>query len=62
VTQAGDTIRVFVDDLLITTVTDRERPYTSGRIGLYTEDAEVYFDNASLGTSGPAPSGRGRKR
>ena len=62
VAQAGDTIRVFVNDLLITTVTDQERPYTSGRIGLYTEDAEVYFDNVSLGTSGPAAPGKGKKK
>jgi len=43
-------------------VTDRERPYTSGRIGLYTEDTEVYFDNVSLGTSGPAAPGKGKKK
>ena len=62
VSQAGDTIRLFVDDLLIATVTDRERPYTSGRIGLYTEDAQVYFDNVSLGGSGPAPPGKGKRK
>lgn len=62
VTQEGETIQVFVDDLLITTFTDRERPYSSGRIALYSEDAEVYFDNVSLRTSGSAPPGKGRKK
>jgi hypothetical protein len=48
VAQTGDTIKVFVNDLLIAIVTDRERPYSSGRVGLYSEDAEVFFDNVSL--------------
>jgi hypothetical protein len=60
VSQAGQTIRVFVNDLLIVSVDDRERPYTSGRIGLYSEDAEVYFDNVSLTT--PDKPGKGRKK
>jgi Domain of Unknown Function (DUF1080) len=58
VVQSGQTIQVFVNDLLITTFTDRERPYSSGRVGLYSEDAEVYFDNVSVITGGKAKKGR----
>jgi hypothetical protein len=50
---------VSVDDRLLATVIDTERPYTAGRIGLYTEDAEVYFDDVAL-TSGSKP-GKGKK-
>jgi hypothetical protein len=50
--QTGSTIEVFANDLLIATVTDGERPYSSGRLALYSEDAEVYFDNVALTTSG----------
>ncbi len=57
VAQSGQTIQVFVNDLLITTFTDQERPYSFGRIGLYSEDAEVYFDNVST-TTGGKPSKR----
>jgi hypothetical protein len=66
VAQVGQTIQVFVNDLLIATVTDQERPYFSGRLGLYTEDAEAYFDNVSINASGtvvsPPPHGKGRKK
>jgi Domain of Unknown Function (DUF1080) len=40
-----NTIIVWVDGRRLATVTDRERPYSGGRVGLYTEDAEVQFDN-----------------
>src|SRR5690349_13663877 len=42
-----NTITVYGDGILITTFTDTERPYTSGRIGLYDEDAHVQFQNIS---------------
>ena len=45
---AQNTITAYVDNQMITTVTDTERPYTSGRIGLYTEDAHVQFENVSV--------------
>ena len=50
VVQSGGTIQLFVNDLLITTVVDNDSPYTGGRIGLYTEDAESYFDNVVITT------------
>jgi 3-keto-disaccharide hydrolase len=59
VTQSGDTIKVSVNDLPITTFSDRERPYSSGRIGMYNEDAETYFDNISISTSA---AGKGKKK
>lgn len=42
------TITVYVDGVLITTFKDEESPYSSGRIGLYNEDAHVHFDDASV--------------
>jgi Ca2+-binding RTX toxin-like protein len=47
VTQVGATISVSVDGQPIVTFADQERPYTSGRLGIYTEDARVFFDNVS---------------
>ena len=58
IAQSGQTIQVSVNDVLITTFTDRERTYTSGRVGLYSEDAEVYFDNVSVTTAARAKKGR----
>jgi len=48
IVQTGATMQVYVNNLLITTFTDTESPYTSGRVALYTEDAESYFDNVSV--------------
>lgn len=48
--QIGGTIQVTVDGRALTTFTDVERPYTSGRVGLYSEDAEAYFDEVSIAT------------
>ena len=56
--QSGNTMKVLVDDLPVTTFTDRERPYSSGHIGMYTEDAETYFEDISMIT-GP---GKGKKK
>jgi hypothetical protein len=43
-----NTLKVYVNGQLITTFTDTERPYTSGKIGLYNEDAHVGFDNVNV--------------
>lgn len=57
VVQSGGTIQLFVNDLPIATAVDTDTPYTGGMIGLYTEDAETYFDNVMI-TSGS----KGKKR
>jgi hypothetical protein len=44
-------ITVNVDNRPITTFTDTQNPYTSGRIGLYTEDAHVQFENVSAAST-----------
>ena len=59
VVQTGATIQVLVDDRVVTTFTDEERPYSSGQVGLYSEDAEVHFDNVAVGTP---VTPRGRKK
>lgn len=48
VTQSGATMTVAVDGTQLGTVTDTERPYTEGAIGLYTEDARVRFSGLSV--------------
>lgn len=45
--QDGNVISVWLDGALLTTFTDNERPYLSGKVGFYTEDARVAFDNVS---------------
>jgi hypothetical protein len=45
VRQVGNKISVWANGTFLTTYKDVERPYRSGRIGLYTEDAHVYFDS-----------------
>lgn len=45
VRQQGSRITVWANGRLLTTFVDRERPYGSGRVGLYSEDARVTFDN-----------------
>jgi hypothetical protein len=37
------TLSVLIDGVPLTTFTDRERPYSSGLVGFYSEDAAVYF-------------------
>lgn len=45
VRQEGGVIEISVDGKPLLRFVDRERPYLSGRIGLYTEDAAVAFDD-----------------
>jgi hypothetical protein len=45
VRQVGNSITVWANGKLLATFTDNERPYSKGSVGLYTEDAQVYFDN-----------------
>ena len=48
VTQVGATMTVTVNGEVLTEVTDTERPYTSGAVGLYNEDAKTYFDDVRV--------------
>jgi hypothetical protein len=50
VVQTDNEIEAYVDGVHIATLEDTERPYLGGRIGVYTEDADVYFDSISLDT------------
>lgn len=47
VKHVGTTFSIWIDGTLVTTFTDTERPYTGGTVGLYTEDADVHFNNFS---------------
>jgi hypothetical protein len=59
--QSGGTIQVTVDGKALTSFTDVERPYTSGRVGLYSEDAEAFFDDVSIATP-DKPRGKKKPR
>ena len=41
-------ISAYVNGNLITSFTDTDNPYSSGKVGLYNEDAYVRFDNVSI--------------
>lgn len=56
ITQTGSTIEVSVNGRRLAQLTDGERPYAAGQIGLYTEDAEAWFDDVAL-TTGKARGG-----
>lgn len=40
----GKTLTVTIGGTRVASFTDNERPYTSGKVGFYTEDADVTFD------------------
>lgn len=48
ITQVANTMSVYVDGVLIKSFTDNERPYTSGKIGVYSEDAYIYAQSVSV--------------
>ncbi|MCK9186413.1 S-layer homology domain-containing protein [Candidatus Gracilibacteria bacterium] len=45
---ASNKITVWVNGSQITSFTDTERPYSSGNIGFYTEDAHIHVDNVNV--------------
>ncbi|MBH2019146.1 MAG: hypothetical protein I8H91_06210 [Burkholderiales bacterium] len=45
--QATATMTVKVNGAVLTTFTDTERPYTSGKVGFYAEDSEVELDGVA---------------
>jgi hypothetical protein len=47
IVQVGSTMTVYANGAKLASFTDNERPYTSGAIGMYTEDAQVTFSNVS---------------
>ena len=49
VTQRGDGMEVDVDGRPLVRFTDRQDPYRSGQVGLYTEDASVTFQPLTVG-------------
>ncbi len=48
VLQAGDHITVWVNGARLVSVTDGQRPYLRGSLGLYTEDAQVQFGHVRV--------------
>jgi hypothetical protein len=46
--QEGNAIDVTVDGQHLTHFVDNERPYTGGSVGMYCEDARVFFDDLSV--------------
>lgn len=45
--QATGTMTVKANGSVLVAFTDKERPYTSGKLGFYAEDAEVEFDGVA---------------
>ncbi|MBC8086847.1 MAG: hypothetical protein H7Z40_06245 [Phycisphaerae bacterium] len=50
ITHRGNVVSVVVDGVALTSFTDTERPYVSGRIALYSEDAEIKVHQVSVRT------------
>lgn len=48
VSMAGPVLAVDVDGARVSSAVDGERPYLSGAVGMYSEDAEAAFDNVSF--------------
>lgn len=47
IVESSNTMSVYVNGSLITSFTDANNPYSAGKIGLYSEDAHVYFQNVT---------------
>lgn len=50
VRQVGNVITVWADGVPLATLRDTERPYRSGAVALYSEDAAVRFDEVAVTT------------
>src|SRR5581483_360226 len=55
ISQNQNTMTVYVNGQAVTTFTDTERPYISGRIGVYNEDSHVQFRNVAVNYTAPTP-------
>ncbi|MFJ1747144.1 family 16 glycoside hydrolase [Streptomyces sp. NPDC088116] len=60
VRQRGAGMTVEVDGRTVADFTDRERPYTEGSVGAYTEDARVEFRDISVSPERSATTARMR--
>jgi hypothetical protein len=47
IVQEGASITIQLNGVEIASIADGERPFTSGKLGLYTEDAEVQLDDVT---------------
>ncbi|QDL74862.1 family 16 glycoside hydrolase [Streptomyces malaysiensis] len=56
VRQRGPRMTVSVDDRHVVGFTDRERPYTAGSVGAYTEDARAEFRDITVPAEPSDPS------
>lgn len=52
VMQENDRVSIRVDGIRVVTFTDDERPYTAGRLALYSEDAAARFSDIRIDTGG----------
>ncbi len=48
VTQQQDTMKVYLNDQVITVFTDTQRPYLTGKIALYAKDVYAQFDTVVI--------------
>ena len=48
VSQHGAHLQVSAEGRLLASVTDRQRPYLAGRVGLYSEDAEALYSTLRI--------------
>ena len=48
VRQVGNSMTISANGKLLTQFVDAERPYTSGAVGVYNEDAKTYFDDIEV--------------
>ncbi|HET6818401.1 MAG TPA: family 16 glycoside hydrolase [Mycobacteriales bacterium] len=46
--QVGNVITAWADGVRLASFTDRQRPYSTGHVGLYDEDSLVHFDTVTV--------------
>ncbi len=56
---SSSTVSIYANGSLVTTFTDGQTPYTSGRIGLYSEDSTVRYQNVSVVPTPASTTGSG---
>jgi len=53
IVQQASQISIFENDTLLVQFKDTKKPFSAGKIGLYTEDSSVYFSNVRVGILAP---------